>query len=192
MTDTTPNEEPCMVCLNPMQQEQDHLWSCSCCHHKCHMLCIMQWTLRLSLNNTRHAITSFTCPGCRTTHAITTLPGFESRTQTRSSTRRSTRTAATTPSTGNLLRRAFGLTSEVHVSGEGRGDTNDDDDSEYEGNSDDDDEEDEEDDNDDDSSSLLGDGRWGFHVSTEKIYIDVGRVTININTTTSSTESPST
>ena len=51
------------------------MWSCSCCHHKWHLLCIMQWTLRLALNRPGRPV-SFTCPGCRTVHAIATLPGF--------------------------------------------------------------------------------------------------------------------
>jgi len=156
MEETT--EEQCMVCLNCVREE-DVLWTCNCCHKKCHMLCTFQWTLRLSLDRSRN-VSSFTCPNCRTSHAISTLPGFEQHTTARAR-RGSTQTA-------DILGRVFGVApssvaARVH-----------DDDEQTEATLVDEDEEEYEDEE-------GGSGRSLFSVSTEKIYIDVETLNIHIN-----------
>lgn len=154
-------EEQCMVCLNCLREE-DALWTCNCCHQKCHMLCTFQWTLRLSLDRSRN-VSSFSCPGCRTSHAISTLPGFEQHTAARGQ-RGSTQTA-------DILRRVFGVaptTSAARVSDDDEQTVVDED-------------EDESDDDDDDEDGGEDGGRCLFSVSTEKIYIDVETLNIHIN-----------
>lgn len=172
---TETSDEQCMVCLNALREEEQ-LWTCSCCHKKCHMLCTFQWTLRLSLNRSRN-FSSFTCPGCRTGHAIATLPGFAQHAPAPivAPPRRSNANA----STADILRRAFGVTTATDAATTQSNDAlvteenggNDDDVS-------DDDEDDDDTDSDDDSDDDTG--RWRFSVSTEKIYFDIRTLNINI------------
>ena len=153
------DDDQCMVCLNACRDE-DRLWTCSCCHKKCHMLCTFQWTLRLSLNQSRR-VSAYTCPGCRTSHAITTLPGFEQHAEP------SHRSG--NASTADILRRVFGVTSLNATESDEEEDTEED--------------TEEDEDEDEDDSYTEGD-RCLLSVSTEKIYIDVDTLTININTHT--------
>lgn len=187
-------EDQCLVCLNPPREEEP-TWTCTCCHKKCHMLCIFQWTLRLSLNHSRH-LTSFTCPGCRTSHVISTLPGFEQQhtqtTTTRTTTRTRRHAAGANGTAAQLLQRAFGLT--AHIQGGARNENeneNEDEDQddetasqstaileieEQDQESDDDDDDDEDDQDDGDDG-----GRFICSVTTEKIYFTVGELIVNIH-----------
>jgi hypothetical protein len=160
------------VCLNATNS--GNAWTCATCHKQCHMLCIFQWTLRLSLNERRH-FSGFTCPGCRSRHSIATLPGFE---QQAEPSRPRTRTRNTnTPA--DALRRAFGLTSNASrrtdddsgegSSADGRG---------LEMVVEEDDEDDESDEDDDDFEDEPA-GRWVFRISAERIYFEVN--TLNIH-----------
>lgn len=69
--ETMQQEIQCPVCLNNTPTE----WVCSECHNHFHLLCILQWTLRLVMNGRK--VNEFTCPSCRHVHDIRSLPGFE-------------------------------------------------------------------------------------------------------------------
>lgn len=178
-TDNEQTEDQCLVCLNSPRQDE-RMWTCSCCQKNCHMLCIFQWTLRLSLNHSRN-LTSFTCPGCRTSHVISTLPGFE---QQHTQTTRSRRHVAGANATAaQLLQQAFGLT--THVDGVRNEDDDDtasqrtaivDIEQDQESTDDDNDEDD-----DDDDVNVDDGGRFICSVTTEKIYFTVGELIVNIH-----------
>lgn len=171
----SPQAEECLVCLNGL--DNGNQWTCATCHKQCHMLCIFQWTLRLSLNERRH-FSGFTCPGCRSRHSITTLPGFEQQSEPSRERPSRTRNNASTP--GDALRRAFGLPSNQSArtgdeAGDGRvlrmvveeASNEDDSDSDEDDYSDEDDDEDER------------DRRWVFNISAERMYFDVNTLTVN-------------
>lgn len=133
------------------------------------MLCIFQWTLRLSLNESRN-FSAFSCPGCRTQHAISTLPGFEQHTRER----RSVRIAGIQASTADILREAFGLTP-ANTQGQ-RDEQGDGAVIEVEAVEEEDEEEEEEEEDD-----VQENGRWMFSLSTEKFYLDIHTVNVNIH-----------
>ncbi len=172
--------EECLVCLNGV--ENGNLWTCATCHKQCHMLCIFQWTLRLSLNE-RRRFSGFTCPGCRSRHSITTLPGFEQQSQpARTRTPRASRNNNTT-TPADALRRAFGLpsTPSRHRTDGGSGEVMEPT-AEEEDDDDDDDDDDDGDDEDDDDESLEEDGedrRWVFRISAQRIHFRVN--TLNVH-----------
>lgn len=72
-TNTEPNPN-CPICMNGLPQDDSTLWSCAVCHARFHMLCTLQWVLRMLLTNENH---NFTCPSCRAPHGINSLPGLE-------------------------------------------------------------------------------------------------------------------
>lgn len=147
------DDDQCMVCLSP-QNADTRLWTCSCCNKQCHLLCVFQWALRLSINHGRR-FQHFSCPGCRTEHALNTLPGFEQHTV--STTSRRTRAATT----------AQLLEAEEEEENNDEDDANDDDETfSIESES---------------SSTEQGGRRWNFRIETERIYVDVDALTINIH-----------
>lgn len=165
--------EECLVCLNGLDDGQH--WTCSTCHKRCHMLCIMQWTLRLSINE-RRSFSGFTCPGCRSRHSIATLPGFEQ--QPAPSRHRPGRTrdatTTTTTTTSDALRRAFGFPRTDDDVGSGSN----------EGGAiveliEEDDSDEDDDDESDDEISDPGGGRFVVRISAERIYFDVN--TLNVH-----------
>jgi len=120
--------------------------------------------------------TTFSCPGCRTDHAISGLPGFA---QQRRVVRRSlstTNTSATVAVTGGR--------DESLDDGEDLRDTEEEDayesldDETYEGDDDDDDFIDDEELDEDESLDDVDD-RCVSSVSTKDIYIEIGQLTIN-------------
>lgn len=168
------DQDQCMVCLNACVAASEHVWTCGCCHKRCHLLCIFQWTLRISLNRSSRTVTTFSCPGCRTDHAISGLPGF---TQQRAGARTNT----------NVPRghRRVADGEEDEEEGEDLDDTEEDDEDEGE---DDDDTYEDDDANDDDEDDFLDEDededdfgdRCSTSVSTKDIYIEIGQLTINI------------
>ena len=103
---TAAPDETCAVCLNAlppaasseedMQQQQ---WTCGCCRKRTHMVCIFQWCLRLVLNAQEGGLRRFSCPTCRASYRVSSLPGFQ----------QSTSPQSQASSAGDILQRAFGL-----------------------------------------------------------------------------------
>ena len=172
------DQDQCMVCLNACMPDSEHVWTCGCCHKRCHLLCIFQWTLRISLNRTSRTVTSFSCPGCRTDHAISGLPGFAQQ-----------QSGGVRTTTANVRRRVVSATVVEDLgedTGEDLGDTEDDeedeeDDETYEDDSADHDDflDEDEDEEEDEEEDDFGD-RCFSSVSTKDIYIEIGQLTINI------------
>lgn len=168
---TVQQDDQCMVCLSDFVESgasNAPIWTCSCCGQKTHMLCIFQWTLRLSINAGRH-FSSFSCPGCRTRHSISQLPGFQQATSTSSSSGGShTRFRSNSTSTAaDILQRTLGITaSETQTGGNEETtpseDGSEDQDSEYE-------------------PSDATNSPWRFLVDTQRIYIDIDSLVVNIN-----------
>ena len=182
-TESETQMDQCMVCLASLTEE--HVWTCGCCHKRCHLLCVFQWTLRLSLNRSSRTITSFSCPGCRTDHPISGLPGFTQQTQQTQPTRsgRSGRAGTRSLST-NTAANVTVTVSREEEDEEGEDLENTEEEDEYESEDDetydeddddfiDDDELDEDEEDDDDED------RGVSSVSTGDIYIEVGQLTIN-------------
>lgn len=177
---TIEDQDQCMVCLNACLPDSEHVWTCGCCHKRCHLLCIFQWTLRISLNRTSRTVTSFSCPGCRADHPISGLPGFAQQ-------RATSRHLSTNGSRDR--RRTLSLTVDVEEEeeeGEDLDETEEDDEREEDDEEDDDDddfidddEDEDEDEDDDDDEEEFGD-RCFSSVSTKDIYIEIGQVTVNI------------
>ena len=99
------NEEngSCSICYGTITPE-DVSWQCTRCRSSCHLRCTLQWVLRLVMNHTETTPTlqTYTCPVCRASHAISTLPGFENDTPTTTrTTDPSARGASTRPSTSS-------------------------------------------------------------------------------------------
>jgi hypothetical protein len=164
---TNQTDDQCMVCLSSFVEDessQSTMWTCSCCGQKTHMLCIFQWTLRLSINAGRH-FSSFTCPGCRTRHSIGQLPGFQ-QVASSSTTGTNTRFRSTSTSTAaRLLQRTLGITAQETNEDEENTpseDGSEDQDSEYE-------------------PSDATNAAWRFLVDTQRIYIDIDSLVLNIN-----------
>lgn len=169
------HDDQCLVCLSPFGEVDASIWSCSCCQQKTHMLCIFQWTLRLSINAGRH-FSSFTCPGCRTRHNINQLPGFQ---QVSSASTSGTHTRIQTTSmtaAADLLQRTLGIPVAVNQGGvEAPALGNDDGDNEGD--------DDEESQDSDYEPSDVANNPWRFLVDTQRIYIDIDSLTVNVNTT---------
>ena len=174
------DQDQCMVCLNACLSSSEHVWTCGCCNKRCHLLCIFQWTLRISLNRSSRTVTTFSCPGCRTDHAISGLPGFA---QQRASARSLSTTGNTSTNVSRSRRRVVSSTTvedEDEEEGEDLDETEEDDEDEEE---DDDTYEDgdfidEDEDEDEDEDDF--DDRCFSSVSTKDIYIEIGQLTINI------------
>ncbi len=69
----------CSICYSGILAE-DVLWHCARCRSPCHLRCALQWVLRTVIN-AHGSIEQFTCPVCRTAHAVSSLPGFENSTR---------------------------------------------------------------------------------------------------------------
>jgi hypothetical protein len=67
---TENNANVCCICLLP---EDDGMWACAVCSVKCHNTCVNSW---VRTNYDRIQMT-FSCPVCRQTNNVTTLPRFD-------------------------------------------------------------------------------------------------------------------
>ena len=178
------DQDQCMVCLNACMSDSEHVWTCGCCHKRCHLLCIFQWTLRISLNRSSRTVTTFSCPGCRTDHAISGLPGFA---QQRAGARSLSTTGNISTNVSRGHRRVVSSTTveeEDEEEGEDLDETEEDDeDGSEDDESYDEDEDgdflDEDEDEDEDEDDY--DDRCFSSVSTKDIYIEIGQLTINIS-----------
>ena len=179
------DQDQCMVCLNACLPDSEHVWTCGCCQKRCHMLCIFQWTLRLSLNQTSRTVTTFTCPGCRADHPISGLPGFaQQRAPSRSLSANRPTNASTNVPRGRRRVVAIAVEDEVQTPMKDEESTEDSAEDSIEDEDEDDDDDDDfivdDDDEDEDEDEDDFDDRFSTSVSTKYIYIEIAQLEINI------------